>query len=150
MRSEAQKEARRKYEASEKGKAAKRRHEAKYKASGKRAATEQRRSKKPISEARRLARIKWAKSENGLAWHACNRAIRRSLDKELSDDNKFILVEAYKLAKQRKEMHGIEWHVDHIIPISLGGKSTPDNIQVVPASWNRSKSNKHAEKYFGA
>lgn len=139
-----------KYYSSEKGKACKRREEERYVASGKRAESELRRALKPLTEARRAARVKWAKSDAGRAWQANNRAVRRSMTKGLTDDEQFILLEAYNLAKLREKLLGTKWHVDHIKPISLGGKSSPDNIQVVPASWNRKKSNKHTEKFFGA
>lgn len=59
MRTEAQKERRRLYEQSERGRAAKRRHEAAYVASGKRRATEQRRTAKGVTPARKEAKKRW-------------------------------------------------------------------------------------------
>jgi ribosomal protein S12 len=150
VRSEAQKAARRKYEQSEKGKAARKRHEAAYRASGGRAEVEKRRSNKPVSAARKAARVRWAKSAEGKAWFAENQATRRKLEKGIDGEDKFLIVEAYRLAKLRETVTGILWHVDHIIPISKGGMHTISNIQVVPAFWNRQKSNKHTEKFFGA
>lgn len=41
----------------------------------------------------------------------------------------------------------IPFDVDHIIPLSKGGLHEPSNIQPVPASWNRSKQNKHSEPW---
>jgi len=35
---------------------------------------------------------------------------------------------------------GLLFHVDHIVPLSQGGKHHHDNLQVVPAPWNLSKS----------
>jgi len=43
---------------------------------------------------------------------------------------------------------GTSWHIDHITPMSKGGLTTYDNLQVVPAFWNRQKSNKHSERFF--
>lgn len=146
MRTEAQKEARRKYEASDKGKAAKKRHDANYVASGGRAKTEQRRAEKPISEARKEARKRWAKANR--AYYTADRSFRRSLERDLSEFDRFVLLEAVSLAKLRKEEVGGNWHVDHIVPVSKGGTARADNLQVVPAVWNRQKSNLHTKRFF--
>jgi len=148
MRSEAQKEARRRYEASEKGQAARRRHEAAYKASGGRAATEARRKNVPLSDARRAARVKWA--ENNQAYFTAMRSYRRTLEKALNPFEFWVLQEAVALARLREHVVGGHWHVDHVLPVSKGGDSRPDNIQVVPAIWNRRKSNVHTERFIGA
>ena len=146
MRTQAQKESRRKYEASEKGKSAKRRHEAAYKASGGRAKAEQRRSEKPVSPARKIARLKWAKANKD--YFTASRSFRRSLIQELSDFDRFVLLEAVSLARLREQIVGGQWHVDHIIPVSKGGTSRATNLQVVPAEWNRRKSNVHTNRFF--
>jgi hypothetical protein len=147
VRSEAQKAARRKYEQSPKGKAAKKRHEASYIASGGRSATEQRRSEKPLSDARKAARLRWAKLNP--EFYAADRALRRSLYRNASEIDRFALVEAMKLSRLRQKVFGFSWHVDHIIPVSKGGTSEAKNIQVVPEIWNKRKSNKHAKRFFG-
>lgn len=139
-------EAKQKYYASEKGKACKRREDAAYAASGGRLATEARRASKPLSEARKAARQRWSKA-NAVYW-AASRSKRRSLEKKLSDDDFWILQEAVELARLREALVGDKWHVDHIVPVSKGGTSEPHNIQVVPASWNRKKSNKHSGHFF--
>ena len=135
MRSEHQKAIRKKYEQSEKGKAAKKRQEATYVASGGRAEAEARRGQKPLSEPRKNARLKYA-------------VVKRTADKNLSELDLFVLSEAISLAKLREKMLGIKWHVDHVIPVSKGGASNYGNIQVVPALWNRRKSNKHTGLFF--
>lgn len=137
MRSEAQKAARRRYEQSEKGKAAKKLHEATYVASGGRAVSEKRRAEKPLSEARKQARLRY-------------QLMRRSGEKKLNLFDAFVLKEAVNLVKLRTEVCGGRWHVDHITPVSKGGLSTYDNLQVVPAFWNRSKSNKNTDRFFGS
>jgi hypothetical protein len=146
MRTEAQKAARAKYERSEKGKAARKKHEASYVASGKRALAEARRLEKPISEARKAAKKKW--SDANSAYWAASRSHRRSLESNLSLDEFWILQEACELARLREQMLLGKWHVDHIVPVSKGGTSQPHNLQVVPACWNRRKSNKHSERFF--
>lgn len=146
MRSERQKEARRRYESSDKGKAAKKRHEASYIASGGRAETEKRRAMKPLSDARKAARAKWA-NENK-SYFTAQRSLRRSLERNISELDYLVLTEAVDLAKRRKLLTGYDWHVDHIIPVTKGGLTNADNLQVVPASWNRSKSNKHTQRFW--
>lgn len=137
MRSEAQKAVRRKYEQSEKGKTAKKLHEATYIASGGRVLSEKRRAEKPLSEARKQARLQY-------------QLMRRSGEKKLNLFDAFALKEAVSLVKLRAKVCGGSWHVDHIIPVSRGGLSTHDNIQVVPAIWNRVKANKNTDKFFGS
>jgi hypothetical protein len=134
-RNEQQKEARRKYAASDKGRAAKKRHDAAYAASGKRAKVEAKREAKPISEARKQARLRY-------------QLMRRSGEKALSAFDSWVLEEAVKLTRLREQVCGTKWHVDHIVPVSKGGLCTHDNLQVVPAYWNRTKSNKHTERFF--
>jgi hypothetical protein len=129
------KEAKRLYESTERGKAQKRKNETAFAASGGRANAEQRRAKKPISEARKLAKNK-------------HQLMRSSGEKQLSEFDGFVLKEAVRLCKLRTIKLGFQWHVDHIIPVSRGGTSSASNLQVVPARWNQQKSNKHSERFF--
>jgi CRISPR/Cas system Type II protein with McrA/HNH and RuvC-like nuclease domain len=135
MRTERQKEQRRKYEASEKGKLAKRRHEEAYKTSGGRAKAEEKRSNKPLSEARKACKLKY-------------QLVRRSNERSLNEIDSLVLLEAIDLCKLRNIVLGGIWHVDHIAPVSKGGTSSFDNLQVVPGLWNRKKSNKHTGRFF--
>jgi DNA-dependent RNA polymerase auxiliary subunit epsilon len=70
----------------------------------------------------------------------------------LSSDGLWIIKEAYALANLRKKIFKKAWHVDHIIPLqgeTVSGLHVPSNIQVVPAKWNLSKSNKHTKNFWG-
>jgi len=127
--------AKRKYYASEKGRDSKKREAAAFIASGGRAKAEAKRAAKPVSEARKAVRLAYQL--------ACTTA-----SQQLDEFSKFVLREAVRLRKLRESVTGTKWHVDHIQPVSKGGIGTFDNIQVVPALWNRQKSNKHSERFF--
>lgn len=128
-------ESKRKYYASEKGKEQKKREDLAFMVSGGRALVEYKRSKKPLSEARLEAKKRYVHKKRASMAH-------------LSELDSFVLTEAFRLAKLREQKLGTKWHVDHIRPVSKGGLTTHNNLQVVPASWNRSKSNKHQQRFF--
>jgi hypothetical protein len=92
------------------------------------------------------------------AWNARNQHVKTAHEgkrraakllrtpKWLTADDLFILEEAYHLAKLRSQLTGIQYHVDHILPLQgkkVSGLHTPNNIQVIPAKINLQKSNKH-------
>lgn len=92
-----------------------------------------------------------------VAYHAKNRdrsnqycAARRSAKMKrtpawFSEFDEFVMAEANHLVILRKEATGIEWQVDHMIPLqgkSASGLHVGANIQVMPAYFNRSKRNK--------
>ena len=130
-------ETKRKYYATDKGKESKRREEQAYKASGKRKLSELRRASNKLSEARVQARLRYAHK-------------KRSAAKNMGELDTLVLTEAVSLMRLRKSMSNTDWHVDHIIPVSKGGLTVHDNLQVVPALWNRQKSNKHQQRFFAA
>ena len=133
-------EMRRIYDASEQGKKAKRKHEEAYKVSGGRTEAEKRRAEKPISEARKRSK-------------QASNIMRRERHKDLilakDELSLFALKQAYELRDMRIKLCKGDWNVDHIIPVAKGGTSAWDNIQVVPALWNKQKSHYRIEKYFG-
>jgi hypothetical protein len=51
-----------------------------------------------------------------------------------------IIATLYKQSKRLKKALGIEFHVDHIVPLFMGGKHNPSNLQVIPATINLRKS----------
>lgn len=81
-----------------------------------------------------------------LAFYAKRRAAKRqAIPSWFSEFDEFAFNQAYELAKERKKETGIEWHVDHMIPLlarKCCGLHCADNIQVIPAVMNLEKKNK--------
>jgi transcriptional regulator with AAA-type ATPase domain len=68
------------------------------------------------------------------------------LPKWLSSDEKWMIGQAYSLARLRTQMTGFDWHVDHVLPLrgrTVSGLHTPYNLQVIPAVENLRKGNSH-------
>ena len=57
------------------------------------------------------------------------------------------IVALYAEAARRTAETGIAHHVDHDVPLALGGKHHPDNLLVVPASVNLAKGAKYASTW---
>jgi len=80
-------------------------------------------------------------------------ALRRTQmrNQELSELDEFVLQEAYSLSALRSKTTGFKWSVDHIVPLfhkQACGLNNAFNVQVVPAVWNSSKSNKNMDEYW--
>lgn len=62
----------------------------------------------------------------------------------LNASDKWLISEIYDLARLRTKCTGIEWHVDHIVPLrgkTVSGLHVPSNLQVIPESLNKVKRN---------
>lgn len=65
--------------------------------------------------------------------------------KWLTSEDRWLMRQAYELAKLRTKMLGFVWEVDHIIPLrgdTVSGLHVPDNLQVIPKVINREKRNR--------
>lgn len=63
----------------------------------------------------------------------------------LTDDDHWLIEQAYDLAAIRTKMFGFQWHVDHEIPLlgkNVSGLHVPQNLRVIPGLVNMSKGNK--------
>lgn len=65
--------------------------------------------------------------------------------KWLDEDDLWIIEQAYDIATKRSAATGIQWHVDHIIPLRgkyVSGLHVPTNLQVITWYENQRKTNK--------
>ena len=98
------------------------------------------------------ARNEYYKSHNGRVVRAANRVRRRAREKKacaaLTEHEEQIIKQIYAYRIRLQNKLGIDFHVDHIVPLSVGGLHHPLNLQVVPARWNESKGNRSTEKWL--
>lgn len=63
----------------------------------------------------------------------------------LTEDDLWLMQQAYELAQIRTALFGFPWHVDHIFPLQgrrVSGLHVPTNLQVIPGTDNCKKSNR--------
>jgi 5-methylcytosine-specific restriction endonuclease McrA len=89
------------------------------------------------------------------AFDAKRKAAKKNRTPEwLTEDHEWMMRETHELALRRTKITGVEWEVDHILPISgetVSGLHVPWNLQVVTRAKNRAKSNKlpSEEQFIG-
>lgn len=62
----------------------------------------------------------------------------------LTEDELWMIEQVYDIAAKRTQMLGMDFHVDHIVPLqgkTVSGLHVPWNLQVLPAKLNQQKSN---------
>lgn len=79
-------------------------------------------------------------SDKRAAYQAKRKAtILQRTPKWLTEDDLWMIEQAYELAKTRTAMFGFEWHVDHVVPLQgrqVSGLHTPINLAVIPGAEN--------------
>lgn len=91
---------------------------------------------------------KWAKNNPHTvrATGQRRRARKKGATVGLTDNERLAL----QILTEECILLGPGWHLDHIVPLSKGGKHHPDNLQIVRASYNQSKYDKifNTRKYY--
>ena len=174
-KSEKRKETLRKYQSSEKGKKVRdhfkknnkdkiKKYRVEYKKSdkGKKSAARYRKTegykkslKKYVENNKDKIKKYWAEyrqSDEGRAkrdaYRAKRRAVKAELIKNLNKEEEIIIKHFFDYRIRLQNKLGIDFHVDHIVPLSKGGLHHPMNLQVVPAKWNLIKGNFNTEKWL--
>lgn len=106
-----------------------------------------RRAKEPdvVNEIARVGMAKWRKTGSEKVKLACYRdnAARRARLKgatvALTSKDHRLISDIYAKARALTMLTGESYHVDHIVPLVLGGKHHPDNLQVLTALENLKK-----------
>lgn len=92
---------------------------------------------------------KQANPEKNAALLAKRRAAKMlRTPKWLTEDDFWMMGQAYELAKIRSDAFGFEWHVDHVVPlqgVEVSGLHVPWNLRVIPWFENVSKGNRLLE-----
>ena len=97
---------------------------------------------------RTVARNKWSEANPGkdTASKKLNLVARKKrVPTWLTDDDHWMIEQAYELAALRTKVFGFSWHVDHIVPLNgrkVSGLHTPYNLQIIPWRDNLRKGNR--------
>lgn len=69
----------------------------------------------------------------------------------LTELDEFVIDEAIRLRLLRERATGIEWHIDHVVPLNhklASGLHNAFNVEVVPAVWNLAKGNRSMASFW--
>lgn len=66
---------------------------------------------------------------------------------ELSPSDRAIMRTIYQVSERVSHCLGIEHQVDHIMPLSRGGRHFPSNLRAIPATLNHWKSSKTPQEF---
>lgn len=95
----------------------------------------------------RLSQKAYKTSINGKALHNLHSAKRRTKlaaqTPRLTEVEKQLMLDYYKVSKMLSLMTQVKYHVDHVIPIAHGGLHHPSNLQVITAEENLKKGSKY-------
>lgn len=107
----------------------------------------QRNNKEKVAERNRKWQIK--NKDKFRAYTAKRRAKERETGgyHDEADILEHLLMQGWMCASCKSDLRVTGYEVDHIIPVSKGGSSWPDNIQCLCRSCNRSKGNKFPEDW---
>lgn len=89
---------------------------------------------------------KWAAENRGKRTATQNARKANQLRATPAWANEFFIEEIYDLAARRTKCTGIQWHVDHIVPLRsplVSGLHVEHNLRVIPAAENIAKGNRH-------
>ena len=91
----------------------------------------------------------WVNANRGKKNYLLSKRHAAKLDRTptwLTEEHEWFMEEIYSLAALRTKMTGVDWHVDHIVPlqgITVSGLHVPWNLQVITATENMSKGNRY-------
>ena len=94
----------------------------------------------------------WAqrnKDKVNAKWMKRDAAKKNRTPSWLTDDDLWMIEQVYDIAALRTKMLGIDFHVDHIVPLqgkTVSGLHVPWNLQVITAKENQMKSNQLTER----
>ena len=76
------------------------------------------------------------------SWNAERRALENGFYNQLSKKEKLEIKKVYNLRNEMNKGNKLKYEVDHIIPLSKGGKHHASNLEVITMKENRKKYNK--------
>ena len=99
-------------------------------------------------KARNAEKAAWARKNAGrvLAWTRQRQLAKiQRTPAWLTEDDYWMIEQAYELAQLRTRLFGFPWHVDHAFPLrgeTVSGLHVPTNLRVIPGAENSKKGNR--------